>query len=239
MSPSRNHHRVFVAIDTQDIAEAVKLARALLNTVGGLKLGKEFFTAHGPDGVRTVAKGQQLLLDLKFHDIPNTVAGAVRAAVRLRPFMLTIHALGGLAMIEAAVRAAREAAESLEASKPLLLGVTVLTSLDEQDLEATGQRGPVPQQVLRLAELAQAGGCDGVICSPQEVATLRDAMGPEFLLVVPGVRPTWAKGQDQKRVMGPAEAMAAGADYLVVGRPITQAADRLAAAKRIAAELSG
>ena len=230
-------HRIFVAIDTPDLGRAAALARDLSGAVGGIKLGKEFFTAHGPDGVRAVAGGERLFLDLKFHDIPNTVAGAVRAAVHRRPFMLTLHASGGRAMMEAAAEAAREAAEDAAVARPLVLGVTVLTSLDGADLKAVGQKGPPGSQVERLAALAQDSGCDGVVCSPREIAALRAACGPGLKLVVPGIRPSWAASGDQKRVMTPSEALAAGADYLVIGRPITAAEDPVAAAMRIAEEL--
>ncbi len=231
--------RILVALDTQDLGRAAALARDLGGLVGGFKLGKEFFTAQGPDGVRAVAGGERLFLDLKFHDIPNTVAGALRAAVHLRPAIVDVHAAGGAAMMQAAAEAAREAAEDAEVPRPLVLGVTVLTSLDDDDLEAVGQRGPVRGQVLRLARLAQESGLDGVVCSAQEIAALRRACGPGFVLLVPGIRPAWAAKGDQKRVMTPAEAISAGADYLVIGRPITGADDPAAAARRIVAELSG
>ena len=230
--------RLFVALDTPNLGKAAGLAQALAGQVGGLKIGKEFFAAQGPDGVRAVAGGEPLFLDVKFHDIPNTVAGAIRAVVHLRPFMVNVHASGGRAMMQAAGEAAREAAEDLEVTRPLVLGVTVLTSLDDDDLDAVGQRGPASDQTVRLANLARDSGLDGVICSPREIAALRTACGSDFLLVVPGIRPTWAAADDQKRIMTPAEALDAGADYLVVGRPITAAADPVAAARRLVEELS-
>jgi orotidine-5'-phosphate decarboxylase len=230
--------RIFVALDTPDLGKAAGLAQALAGQVGGLKIGKEFFAAQGPDGVRAVAGGEPLFLDLKFHDIPNTVAGAIRAVVHLRPFMVNVHASGGRAMMQAAGEAAREVAEDLEVTRPLVLGVTVLTSLDEDDLDDVGQRGPARDQTLRLANLARDCGLDGVVCSPREITALRTACGPNFLLVVPGIRPTWAVAGDQKRIMTPAEALGAGADYLVVGRPITGAPDPLAAARRLVEELA-
>ncbi len=231
--------RILVPLDTTDLARAAALARGLAPLVGGFKVGKEFFTAHGPDEVRSAVGGTRLFLDLKFHDIPNTVAGAVRASVALHPFMVDVHASGGRAMMEAAVAAAREAAEDAEVPRPLVLAVTVLTSLDEPDLQAVGQRGPVEDQVRRLAALARDCGLDGVVCSPREIAAIRADCGPGFVLVVPGVRPAWAERGDQKRVMSPAEALAAGADYLVIGRPITAAPDPAEAARRIAAEMVG
>ncbi len=232
--PSNAMERIFVALDTPDLARAARLTRALRGAVGGIKVGKELFTAQGPDGVRAVSGGERLFLDLKFHDIPNTVAGAVRAAVHLRPFILTLHAAGGRAMMQAA----REAAEDAETQPPRLIAITLLTSLDEGDLEALGQRGPVREQVKRLATLARDSGLDGAVCSPHEIEALRALCGPDFTLVVPGIRPVWAATGDQKRVMAPAEALAAGADYLVIGRPITGQADPLAAARKIAEEIA-
>ena len=229
--------RIFVGLDTPDIDKAARLAKSLVGSVGGVKIGKELFTAQGPDGVRMAAGGAPLFLDLKFHDIPNTVAGAIRAAVHLRPTIVNVHASGGRAMMMAAAEAAREAAEDLDVERPKVIGVTVLTSLDAGDLEEVGQKGPPEAQVERLARLAQDSGLDGVVCSPREIALLRQACGPDFLLVVPGIRPTWAAAGDQKRIMTPQDAVAAGADYIVIGRPITAADDPLEAARRIAADL--
>ncbi len=236
-SPLSPRERIFVGLDTPDIDKAARIAKSLVGTVGGVKIGKELFTAQGPDGVRVAAGGAPLFLDLKFHDIPNTVAGAIRAAVHLRPRIVNVHASGGRAMMMAAAEAAREAAEDLGVERPRVIAVTVLTSLDAADLEEVGQMGPPAAQVERLARLAQASGLDGVVCSPREIARLREACGPDFLLVVPGIRPSWAAAGDQKRIMTPAEAVAAGADHIVIGRPITAAEDPLAAARRIVAEL--
>ncbi len=236
-SPLFPRERIFVGLDTPDIDKAARIAKSLVGTVGGVKIGKELFTAQGPDGVRVAAGGAPLFLDLTFHDIPNTVAGAIRAAVHLRPRIVNVHASGGRAMMMAAAEAAREAAEDLGVERPRVIAVTVLTSLDAADLEEVGQMGPPEAQVERLARLAQASGLDGVVCSPREIARLREACGPDFLLVVPGIRPSWAAAGDQKRIMTPAEAVAAGADHIVIGRPITAAEDPLAAARRIVAEL--
>jgi len=225
------HNPIICAIDTTDIEQARKLANELDGHVGAIKLGLEFFTANGPEGVREVARGIDLFLDLKLHDIPNTVAGAVKSALALDPLLLTIHCAGGPAMLRAAV-------EARGARRTKLLGVTVLTSLDASDLAATGQAGPVETQVRRLALLAQQSGLDGVVCSPQEVALLRQTCGPGFLLVVPGIRPAGAAIGDQKRIQTPRAAIEAGADYLVIGRPITEASDPAAAASTILAELS-
>lgn len=230
---------VLCAIDTPNLAEATSWAARLADTVGGIKLGLEFFNACGPKGVTEVARAGDLplFLDLKFHDIPNTVAGAVKAAVALKPFMLNVHASGGRAMMEAARDAAREGAEKHLVDRPLLIAVTVLTSMDADDLNETGVPGAVFDQVRKLAELAKIAGLDGVVCSPHEAETLRRDLGPNFKLVTPGVRPHWAAANDQKRVMTPAEAVQAGADYVVIGRPITAAPDMSAAAKRIVMEL--
>ncbi len=196
------------------------------------KVGPEFFLANGPAGL--LAIGGRVFLDVKLHDIPNTVAGAVRSAIRLSPRMLTLHAAGGAAMIEAAATAASAGG----ADRPLLLAVTVLTSLDAAALAAMGVAGGTRQQVLRLARLAVAAGADGLVCAPSEVAMLRDALGEAPLLVVPGIRPHGGAVGDQARTATPAEAAAAGADWLVVGRPITAARDPSAAASAIAAELA-
>ena len=224
---------ILCAIDTADLDQARGLVGTVAGAVGGVKLGLEFFVAHGSAGVRTMTgggAGLSLFLDLKLHDIPNTVAGAVRAARPLDPLFLTLHCAGGAAMLRAAVEARGN-------SRTKLLGVTVLTSLDDSDLAATGQVGPAPAQVQRLALLAKSAGLDGVVCSPQELAMLRDACGKDFLLVVPGIRPAGAALGDQKRVQTPRAAIEAGADYLVIGRPITEAPDPAAAARAILAEL--
>lgn len=233
-------NRIFCAIDTTDLGHAVGLAQALAPNLGGLKIGLEFFNSHGAEGARRIAAtGARLFLDLKFHDIPNTVAGAVRAAVAgCRPFMLNVHASGGANMMRAAALAAGEAAAKAGVPRPILIAVTVLTSLDDDDLRAIGQAGPASEQVTRLAELAQRCGLDGVVCSPQEIKRLRSACGGGFTLVVPGIRPIGSGGDDQKRVMTPAQAVRDGADYLVIGRPITGAAEPVAAAQRIAVEIT-
>jgi orotidine-5'-phosphate decarboxylase len=228
---------IFCAIDTPDLAKAQALVHMVSGTVGGIKLGLEFFGANGPKGVSAVVgSGIPLFLDLKLHDIPNTVAGAVRSAARLQPMLLTIHAAGGPAMMRAAFDAAASAGTE-NGQRVKLLGVTVLTSLDDGDLSVIGQQGPVGEQVRRLALLARDSGLDGVVCAPQEVAALRELLGPDFLLVVPGIRPAGVHSGDQKRVMGPRTAMQAGADYLVVGRPITEARHPGAAALAILNEL--
>lgn len=228
----------FIALDMTDSLKAAQLASRLRGHMGGIKLGLEFFTANGPSGVRQVIQhGERLFLDLKLHDIPNTVAGAVRAVVPLAPYLVTVHAAGGGAMMRAALDAAGEAATKLSQPRSRIIAVTVLTSLADGDLQATGQKGPMLDQVRRLTRLAQESGADGVVCSPHEVAALRAECGPDFLLVVPGIRPSWAAAGDQKRVMSPGEALRAGASYLVIGRPITGADNPADAARQVEAEL--
>lgn len=223
---------LIAALDTAEVAQAVAWAAAVMPPCGSVKLGLEFFAAHGPAGVRALGD-RPVFLDLKLHDIPNTVAGAVRAVLPLRPAMLTLHAAGGAAML----RAARAAADTAGEARPMLLAVTVLTSLDEVALRETGVADAPAAQVLRLARLALAAGADGLVCAPTEVALLRAELGPAPLLVVPGIRPAGGAADDQARTLTPRAAAAAGADWLVVGRPITQAADPRAAAAAIAAAI--
>jgi orotidine-5'-phosphate decarboxylase len=226
--------QIFCALDRPDLDGALALARTLEDVVDGFKLGLEFVTANGPDGVRRIGDlGLPVFLDGKFHDIPNTVAGAVAAARALGVAMLTLHIAGGPEMLRAAVEAAR-AREPC----PSLLGVTVLTSLNDADLSALGIPEKVPAHVARLAGLAWDSGLDGVVCAPHEVALLRSRFEPDFTLVVPGIRPAGSVVGDQKRIMSPADAVAAGADILVIGRPITEASDPRAAAQAITAEIA-
>lgn len=234
--PSSAAARIVAALDTAEAARAEALADALAPPrCGVLKVGLELFAAAGPEVVRRIAARAPVFLDLKLHDIPNTVAGAVRALLPLRPAMLTVHAAGGEAMLEAA----REAAQAAGAERPIILAVTVLTSLDAEMLAETGVADGPEAQVLRLARLALDNGADGLVCSPREVAAIRAAFGPKPILVVPGVRPAGSAAGDQARTATPAEAVAAGADWIVLGRPLTAAADPEAAAAAVAAELAG
>ncbi|MEC8775273.1 MAG: orotidine-5'-phosphate decarboxylase [Pseudomonadota bacterium] len=236
MKPS---DRIFVALDLTDEEEARSLARRLMGHVGGFKLGLEFFSANGPDAVRAIVDtGLKVFLDLKFHDIPNTVAGAVRAATATGVSILNVHASGGLDMMRAAAEAAAVGAELHGVSKPIIAAVTVLTSMDTSDLDMVGQRGPADEQVGRLAQWTKDAGLDGVVCSPVESAVVRDAFGDDFVRIVPGIRPSWALTDDQKRITTPRQALDAGATYLVIGRPITQADDPVEAAFRIADEIA-
>jgi orotidine-5'-phosphate decarboxylase len=224
------------AIDTADLKQAVNLATLLKPTLGFGKLGLEFFLAHGPEGVRAIAKaGLPIFLDLKFLDIPNTVAGAIRSAAALGVEMLTVHTSGGSRMMKAAAEAAKE---SKSKRKPMLLGVTVLTSMEKEDMAECGISRSIADQVLCLADLALNAGLDGLVCSPHEVALLKKKFGKDLKLIVPGIRPKGSEKGDQRRTMTPAEALRAGADYLVIGRPIMQAADPLAASKKILKEIN-
>ena len=239
MSPEASQNPIFVALDTPSTEQALALAKAVRPHVGGVKVGLEFISAQGPDGIRAiVATDLPVFVDVKFHDIPNTVAGAVRSAVRMKPAILNVHAAGGRAMMAAAAKAAREEAAKLGLARPLVLGVTVLTSLDAGDLADIGVAGGTIEQVVRLASLAQGAGLDGVVCSGEEIEPLRQKLGSNFKLLVPGIRPAWAAAGDQKRILTPAEAVRRGADYLVIGRAITDAPDPVAAARRIADEIA-
>lgn len=225
--------QVYCALDVAEPTAALALAREIHEPVDGFKLGLEFFTANGPDGVRAMRRcGRPLFLDLKLHDIPNTVAGAVRAVAGLRVRYLTVHAAGGAAMLRAARDAAAESPQP-----PRLLAITVLTSLDANDLGQLGFAHGPGDQVIRLADLALEAGMDGLVCSAHEVAALRERFGPRAVLAVPGIRPASADVGDQKRTMTPSEAQAAGADLLVIGRPITAATEPAQAAADIQADL--
>ncbi len=225
--------RLIVALDVPGSARAAALAAQVAPHAGLVKLGLELFCAEGPPALAAVGAHAPVFLDLKLHDIPNTVAGAVRALAPLGAAMLTLHAGGGPAMIAAA----REAAEAAGPARPMLLAVTVLTSMDAATLHGIGVAGGPAQQVLRLARMAMDSGADGLVCSPREVALIRDALGDGPALVVPGIRPAGAALGDQSRVATPEEAVRDGADWIVVGRPVTGAADPAAAARAIAESL--
>lgn len=230
--------RILLALDTPDVETARAQVRSAGDAIDGIKLGLEFFVANGPAGIAAVigagAAARPLFLDLKLHDIPNTVAGAVHSALALKPLLLTVHAGGGPAML----RAASDAAANAGSLRPLIIAVTVMTSLDDSDLSAVGQLPPVRDQAKRLALLARQQGCDGIVCSAHEIEAIRRECGPAFKLVVPGLRPAAGDVGDQKRVMTPGEATRLGADYLVIGRPITAAADPAAAAQAIRREVA-
>ena len=232
--------KLLVALDVETGRIALDLASALEGVAGGFKIGSRLFTREGPELVRTLgASGARVFLDLKFHDIPNTVAQAVDAAVYTGAWMINVHASGGISMMEAAARAGREAAQRLRQPPSLLIAVTVLTSMDEAGLRDIGIQRSLLDQVVALARMAQVAGLDGVVASPQETASIRKACGDQFTLVTPGIRGSSAgiERNDQMRTMGPAEALQAGASYIVVGRPIIAAPDPRAAAEAIAGEL--
>lgn len=232
--------RILIALDVPGAREAFALADTLRGAVGGFKIGSQLYTAAGPDVVRTlVRQGDRVFLDLKYHDIPNTVAGAVAAATRLGVWMVDVHAAGGSAMMRAARAAADEEAARLARPAPLLVAITMLTSLNEAALDEIGFASSIEVQVERLAALAQSAGLDGVVASPQEVGIIRSRCGSRFTIVTPGIRRSDDDKGDQSRTMTAAQALSAGASYLVVGRPIIAADNPRAAAERIAAECQG
>jgi orotidine-5'-phosphate decarboxylase len=228
-----NQSRIIVALDFSREADALALVERLDPSRCRLKVGKEMFTRNGPQLVeKLVARGYDVFLDLKFHDIPNTVAGACRSAAELGIWMVNVHALGGKRMMEAAAEALDRGSD-----RPLLIGVTILTSMGEEDIAQIGLSGSPADNVKRLAVLAQESGLDGVVCSPREVAMLRENIRDDFQLVTPGIRPAWSEKGDQTRITTPADAIRLGSDYLVIGRPITAADDPLQALSLIEDEL--
>lgn len=233
--------KLLVALDVESGERAMQLVNALGGLAGGFKIGNRLFTSEGPALVRRIVDaGSRVFLDLKYHDIPNTVEQAVEAAVGTGAWMINVHASGGIAMMQAAVRAGRETAARLGRPAPLMIGVTVLTSMDQEALRATGVERPVLEQVIALARLTREAGLQGVVASAQETRAIRQACGPEFQVVTPGIRgaAAGADRNDQTRTMGPAEAIRAGASYIVVGRPIIAASDPRAAAAAIVEELA-
>jgi len=229
----RTEDRLIVALDVSSVAEARKIVEMLGTAVSTYKVGTQLFTAEGPGIVRElVDSGKKVFLDLKFHDIPNTVAGGVRSAAAMGVSMLTVHAAGGPAMLRAVMEAARQAPKPL-----MVLAVTVLTSLSDADLQETGVAGPARDHALVLARLAQNCGCDGIVASPHEARIIRQDLGAGLVIVTPGIRPAGSAKGDQSRVNTPGEAIAAGADYLVVGRPITEAENPAQAAEKIIREI--
>jgi len=234
-----NKDKICLALDVDNEKKAFELVEELKDYVGVFKVGKELFTSVGPDIVKGINNiGGKVFLDLKYHDIPNTVAKAGEAATELGVFMFNIHASGGKAMMEATIEAVRNKATALGRTRPLIIAVTILTSIDQETLNKEVKiAGDVKDQVVHLAKLAQEAGLDGVVCSPQEIKAIREACGKDFVIVTPGVRPDWSTADDQKRITTPKQAIEAGADYLVIGRPIRNANDRVAAAKRILEEI--
>jgi orotidine-5'-phosphate decarboxylase len=235
MTRDAARNKIIFALDVETLAEAEKWAALLAPHVGMFKIGKQLFTACGPEVVKAIrARGGEVFLDLKYHDIPNTVAMASLEAARLGAKLFNLHALGGYEMMAKTVETL---AKSGQAERGKVLAVTILTSSNEQTLKEIGIDYPVQEMVVRLAKLAKKAGIDGVVASPQETALIREACGKEFLIVTPGVRPAFASADDQKRIMTPAEAVQQGADYLVIGRPISAAADPVQASQLIIDEI--
>lgn len=232
--------KILCALDTSEIKRASELADLLKGHVGAIKLGLEFFTANGAEGVNLIRdKGVPIFLDLKFHDIPNTVANAVRSAVRsMDVFMLTIHTSGGKEMMQAAVNAAEEAAWRVGKPKPIVVGVTSLTSLDPADLHDIGIDRPINEHIVHMADLARKSGLDGVVCPAYEIQEIRAVCGKNFKIVVPGIRPEGNSLNDQKRVATPKGAIDNGADYIVIGRPIVESDNPVATANKIVEEIA-
>jgi orotidine-5'-phosphate decarboxylase len=239
VKPDAAQERIIVALDVDDDREALGLVAELRDRVGLFKVGHQLFTSFGPDIVRRIiGAGGRVFLDLKYHDIPNTTAKAASAAVRLGVSILNVHALGGADMMKAAAEAARETADKLNVPVPLLLAVTILTSMDGASLRRELKIArSLQREVVHLARLAQRSGMHGVVSSPEEIKPLRRALRGKFVILTPGVRPEWAGKDDQKRTMTPGEAVAAGADYIVIGRPVLKADDRRAAVEKILEEI--
>lgn len=231
--------RLIVALDVDTMAEAEALVDKLHEYVGVFKVGMQLYNSEGPEVLRRLhGLGGRIFLDLKLHDIPNTVGQAGAVLTRHRVFMYNVHTAGGREMMQRAAAATEKEAAALGGQRPLVIGVTVLTSISQEILEnEIGINRSVKDQVVKWALLAKAAGLDGVVASPKEITAIREACGPDFVIITPGVRPAWAAVNDQKRVMTPQEAMQAGASYLVVGRPITAAADPVEAAKKILEEM--
>ncbi|MDD5284805.1 MAG: orotidine-5'-phosphate decarboxylase [Desulfuromonadaceae bacterium] len=236
MNQEDARNKIIFALDLNDLSEIDRYAGMLSGSVGMFKVGKELFTSCGPQAVKAVQNhGGQVFLDLKYHDIPNTVANAMLSAARLGVQLVNLHALGGGEMMESAANAVQK--EFGNSERPKLLAVTILTSSTEATLRQIGIEYSVQEMVVRLARLAKESGMDGVVASPLEIELIRKACGPDFLIVTPGVRPSFAAADDQKRIMTPVEAVKAGADYLVIGRPIARAADPAKASQLIAGEI--
>lgn len=231
--------KIIFALDMEHFGEAQRWVKLLKDHVGIFKIGKQLFTHAGPKVIDMIRqKGQKVFLDLKFHDIPNTVAKAGEEATKLGVAMFNLHALGGFEMMKKTVDASRATAKSLGIPKPLILAVTILTSMDEETLKEVGVQGPLIEEVGRLAFLSMKAGVDGVVASPQEIGIIRERCGEKFLIVTPGIRHPSDKRDDQKRTMSPKEAIAAGANYLVIGRPIKESKDPLEAVQKIIEDIS-
>jgi len=231
--------KIIFALDVEHFREAQQWVTLLKDNVGIFKVGKQLFTHAGPKVIDMIRqKGQKAFLDLKFHDIPNTVAKAGEEATKLNVTMFDLHALGGFEMMKKTVETSRAAAKSLGISKPVILAVTILTSMDEETIKEVGIQGPILEEVGRLAQLSMKAGIDGVVASPQEIGMIRQKCGEDFLIITPGIRLPSGKKDDQKRTLSPKEAIQAGASYLVIGRPIKEAKDPLEAVQKIIEDIS-
>ena len=229
--------KIIVAIDTIDTNEALKITK-LIPDVGAFKLGLEYFCANGPKGISKISEtGVKIFLDLKFHDILNTVAGAIRASLNLEPYMMTVHLSGGYNMLDRTMEEVKEYCSKKSLKRPLILGVSVLTSIDNNDFSSLGIKGKVEDQVVRLAKLAEYAGLDGLVCSAKELKIVKREVGKNLILVTPGIRPTGGAINDQKRIVTPAQAIKDGANFLVIGRPITSVDDPQEALNNISLEI--
>jgi orotidine-5'-phosphate decarboxylase len=239
MTPANPKDRIIFALDVEHFHEALHWVTLLKDRVGIFKVGKQLFTHSGPKVIDMICqKGQKVFLDLKYHDIPNTVAKAGEEATKHQVAMFNLHALGGFEMMRKTVEASRAISKSLNLSRPIILAVTILTSMDEEGLKEVGIQGPLIDEVGRLSLLAQKSEVDGVVASPQEIAIIRQRCGKRFLIVTPGIRHPSDKKDDQKRTLTPREAIEAGADYLVIGRPIKEAKDPIEAVQRIVEDIA-
>ena len=229
--------KIIVALDTIDISQALALTK-LIPDVGAFKLGLEYFCANGPEGINKISEtGIKIFLDLKFHDIPNTVAGAIKASLNMEPYMMTVHLSGGYNMLHRTMEEVKEYCVKNSLKIPLILGVSVLTSIDDNDFTSLGLIGKVEDQVIRLAKLAKDADLDGMVCSAKELKIVKKKMGQNLILVTPGIRPAGGIMNDQKRITTPSQAISDGADFLVIGRPITEAIDPLQALNNISLEI--
>ncbi len=239
ISQQQAKEKIIVALDVPNRAEAMQLVERLSGEVGAFKIGMQLYNAEGPAIVREIeAAGGRVFLDLKFHDIPNTVAEATRVVTKLGVAIMNVHAAGGKKMMAGAAEAAAEQAKAAGVAKPLVTAVTVLTSISQAEFEdEVGIGRPIAEQVIHWAKLAQAAGLDGVVASAKEITDIRNACGPDFVIITPGIRPVWAAANDQSRIMTPKQAVELGATYLVIGRPITAQPDPVEAARKIVAEI--
>jgi len=229
--------KIIVALDTIDISQALALTK-LIPDVGAFKLGLEYFCANGPEGINKISEtGIKIFLDLKFHDIPNTVAGAIKASLNMEPYMMTVHLSGGYNMLHRTMEEVKEYCAKNSLKIPLILGVSVLTSIDDNDFTSLGLIGKVEDQVIRLAKLAKDADLDGMVCSAKELKIVKKKMGQNLILVTPGIRPAGGIMNDQKRITTPSQAISDGADFLVIGRPITEAIDPVQALNNISLEI--